>query len=117
MPACARAACVTSGAETAASAAVNIVLRLIMVIPCHAWPNRCEHSRSGRRALFNRPLWPRHARAAPGQRQQRHVMAVPLANRLRALAHEGIFYRLSLADGDMQSEQDHGHWIGPPGKG
>src|ERR1700676_3655359 len=105
---CARAILVETGPAIAAMAAVSIVLRSIMA------PSGLQQDNpTGERAPLNKPLWPLPGRGAPRQWEQRHVMPVPLANRVRPLAHEGVFDRLGLADGDMQRKQRHGDGIGP----
>src|ERR1700730_11394331 len=96
---------------SAASAAVIIVLRSI-IATSRAIPAR-QNSSTGARPLLNKPLWPGRRKGAPRQRQQRQVNLVPFAYRFGPPAHEGVFYRLGLADGDMQPEQDHGEGIGP----
>src|SRR5712672_1553743 len=95
----------------AASAAVIFVLRSI-IATSGAIAVR-ENSPTGARPLLNKPLWPDRRKGAPRQRQQRHVNPVPFAYRFRPPAHEGVFYRLGLADGNMQPEQDHSEGIGP----
>src|ERR1700730_8813215 len=91
---------------SAASAAVIIVLRSI--IATSGAIQARKNSPTGARPLLNKPLWPGRSKRAPRQRKQRHVNLVPFAYRFRPPAHEGVFYRLGLADRDMQPEQDHG---------
>src|SRR5450631_3734211 len=95
----------------AASAAVIIVLRSIIATSCAIRTRQI--SPTGARPLLNKALWSDRREGAPWQRQQRHINPVPFAYRFRPPAHEGVFYRLGLADGDMQPEQDRGEGIGP----
>src|ERR1700733_3814090 len=50
---------------------------------------------------------------APRQRHQRHVISVPLAYRFRPALLQRIFDWLSLADHDLQCENNHGDRKGP----
>src|SRR5580700_7271641 len=89
-----------------------MVLRSIMADPLSS-PSRPDDVISPSREWMplNKLLW--LGLRAPRQRQQRHVVPVPFTYRLRPSAHEGMFYRLGLADRDMQSEQNHGDRIAP----
>src|ERR1700728_4567304 len=111
MAGCARAGRIQAGLVAAARADASIVLRSIIAAPLSSRSSPEEVSAASEPAPLNKPLWP--GRTAPWQRQQWHVILVPFTDRLRPPAHEGVFYRLGLADRDMQPEQNHGDGIGP----
>src|SRR4029453_4540497 len=100
MAPCARAVREQMGSAATSTAAAMNVLRSIMAASWGCDPIGAY--RRGAPAALKKPLRPLRA---PGQREQRHVVVVPLADLLRAGILEYIFRRFSLTNDEVHDEQ------------